>query len=348
MTQAQNLADLSQLYTSYPLGFRNRIINGDMRVAQRAAQSFGNNQGGYAGPDRYTAYGLAGPGVFTQAQVQQPGANKRCWIQQWINTVPTFSGDSIWNGISQIIEGFNCYDLVGQPIVLSFVFRCPVAGTFSVSIRDGGLTATYLTTFNYPVANAEQPITIKIPPVPANAVISNSGAAGLYVTIGAIGTGIYAGAVNAAWQPGISLTAVNGVTNWASAQTGAINVTELQLETGLNATSFERRPYPLELALCQRYYEVCHLGGITAYNQSNVTSLFTVPFAVTKRVSPTFSNSGIAGFTNENGIGTITNIQVDRGDVSHCEMLIQGTGGNTPATCSRVVGSATMYFSAEL
>ena len=66
---------------------------------------------------------------------------------------------------------------------------------------------------------------------------------------------------------------------------GWIEVSDVQLEEGSVATPFEKRPYGLELSLCQRYYEklVVSVRG-TMYTPNGDTRI-DIPFSTTKRIS---------------------------------------------------------------
>jgi len=66
-------------------------------------------------------------------------------------------------------------------------------------------------------------------------------------------------------------------------------IDDVQLELGSVATAFEHRPIGVELAMCQRYYEVCNEPGVT-YSGSitNGGAYYAVyKHTVTKRVTPT-------------------------------------------------------------
>lgn len=76
----------------------------------------------------------------------------------------------------------------------------------------------------------------------------------------------------------------------------------IQAECGSTATPFERRLYPLELMLCQRYFEK-RSYFFTAYNLGGSTIDVDVPFAVVKRVPPTIAWPN-ADYANCSGITT--------------------------------------------
>jgi hypothetical protein len=77
-------------------------------------------------------------------------------------------------------------------------------------------------------------------------------------------------------------------------QTGTFDFAQMQFEEGKLATKFEERPVGLELAMCQRYFEVAEGGAImTAFGASQIRSTIC-QFKATKRISawsPTISGN---------------------------------------------------------
>jgi len=59
---------------------------------------------------------------------------------------------------------------------------------------------------------------------------------------------------------GFGFIAATGTTNFAATVNSQFFLTGVQVEKGTLATEFERRPYGVEILLCQRYYNV-FLGG---------------------------------------------------------------------------------------
>jgi len=118
----------------------------------------------------------------------------------------------------------------------------------------------------------------------------------------------------------------------------AIEITQLQLEEGSTATSFEFRPFGTELALCQRYYEksfslnTAPAQGVNSFQSggcsyaSNALWVPFIPFKVSKRIVPniTFyrnfhiSTDNVWGLFKEGGnwfasSTTVTNINTEHG-----------------------------------
>lgn len=236
---------------------RNRIINGDCRVAQRGANGvYTNGVAGYGGPDRFLGNNAGAGGQFTQSQgtLVDGVVTKNC-VTQTVNTVVSdLSTTKFWSGILQFIEGVNCYDLVGQPITISFLFKASVAGTYSVAVRDSTGAYSYISTFTVS-SNVVTKVIVNVPAIPSGASIPNTSAIGMSVWIGAQNTGTYVTSTLNTWQ-NASYIVANTQTPWGSTSGATISVADLQLETGTVATPFERRSYEHEQLLCQRYYSL--------------------------------------------------------------------------------------------
>jgi hypothetical protein len=90
-------------------------------------------------------------------------------------------------------------------------------------------------------------------------------------------------------------------------------MTGVQLEVGSTATPFERRPFGVELALCQRYFEKSYNVDVAIGTSTDTGMVVWFPdaaqsytsrtafFKVTKRATPTvtiYSRQGTAGKFN--------------------------------------------------
>lgn len=267
---------------------RNRIINGSCIVVQRPASAFGTTTVGYAGPDRYRALNSASAGgSFTQAgfsTLTYEGVQKNTVRQTVTSPIASTGGTNYWQGINQLIEGYNCYDFVGKDIVVSFLFNTNVTGTYSVSLRDSSSIA-FVTKFS---ATANTPIRVEFTTkVPLTAVIGKVSTAGFQIAIGALNQGTYQTSSLDGWQSGVYMSAA-GFTNWGSTNGNYIEATDIQIELGTVATDFETRPFGVEYANCLRYYEEvdCILVGYGLAG-TNFGGLF--PFKATKRATPSLT-----------------------------------------------------------
>lgn len=86
----------------------------------------------------------------------------------------------------------------------------------------------------------------------------------------------------------------------------------VQFEPGTVATPFERRSYGAELALCQRYYEVCGAYLIYSGNSSNGSNYYNPnKFAVAKRAVPTVTTTDVANANFPGGAPTVGFVATD-------------------------------------
>jgi hypothetical protein len=70
-----------------------------------------------------------------------------------------------------------------------------------------------------------------------------------------------------------------------------VDLTNVQLEVGPTATPFEYRPIGTELALCQRYYSEPRVGMACASQANTITMPFTYPTSM--RTVPTLSTANV-------------------------------------------------------
>lgn len=294
-------------YTSVitPMG-RNRVMNGDMRVQQRTSTAFATTAG-YGGPDRWGASNSSGGGQFTQSAgtIVYGGVTYPAVVQTVNTAITTMTTTSYWYGFNQIIEGYNCYDLVGKPVTLSFLWNSNVSGTICATVRCGTTNNSCVQTFTS-VANVPQIVTIVCPPIPTSVVIPASSVSGMQVTVGFLNNATYLTANTGVWQVGNFLT-TTGYTNWGATAGNFISMTNVQLEAGASATPFEALNYADSLLRCMRYYEVSDgysgyfwQGATTNANAENTVVKLWVP----KRVAPTVVLSG--GSLNSFGTPAVT------------------------------------------
>jgi hypothetical protein len=292
-------------------GFRNRIINGDCRVAQYASATLSSSLvSAYCGPDRWWAANGGAGGSFQQSQgtLGVGGVNVKA-VAQTVQTVLTDLGtNKYWSGFRQVIEGYNCYDMLGQPCAISFLFYAAQAGDYSLSLEDGPQTYSYTTRFTVPAATVT-PIRIILPSIPLAASIPNSNAPGLQLWVAAQNNGQYLCPVvnQNQWVNANYITAQNSL-NWGLSASGQIIMTNAQLEAGSVVTRFENRPYGFELALSQRYYHVnTTLTGVANIQSGfGLTYYLPIYFPVTMRAVPAMTQN--AGSVRNMTGQTITNI----------------------------------------
>ena len=84
------------------------------------------------------------------------------------------------------------------------------------------------------------------------------------------------------------------------------NLDKVMVEEGTVPTPFEHRPYGIELALCQRYYEKRIVRAVSSSWSLNSTEFLSRTFSVTKRAAPTISYTGFwSGSTPSSDSGNV-------------------------------------------
>ncbi len=241
-------ADSSTIASGFT-GFKNRVINGGMDIAQRGTSftstSSANNDDTYV-IDRFY---ILSDGNYAVDVTQT-------------TTVPTVAKYSIGLdvetvnkkfGIAQIIENANCYDAIGGNVTISF--QAKVSATANLdnikcAIVAWSGTADTVTSDIISAWGVEG----TNPTLIANATYENT-PANLGVTTSFATYSVTAN-VDTASTSNIILFIWSDVTTTALGE--FLYITNVQLEKGSTATSFDYRPISTELALCQRYYEVLY------------------------------------------------------------------------------------------
>lgn len=292
-------------YAATGIGFRNRIINGDMRIDQRnnGASVTATSGGGYFyATDRFITYNLTGVSFTTQRVAEAPAgftnSNKLTFANAFSLTT---TGEATFQ---QVIEGFNIADLGwgaagAQSVTVSFWVRASFTGTFSVGFTNSAGTRAYATTYTINAANTWEQKTVTIPGDTSGTWLTDNGA-GLFLRFMlASGSNFVvssnntwttrAGAYNAA-DSVYGTRAIGAATGISAGSTWQI--TGVQLEAGSVATPFERRDYGRELIMCQRYYEELDVLWFTS---AWPTSQIPAFYKVAKRASPTIGNFPATG-----------------------------------------------------
>ena len=246
------------------LGFRNTVINGHMRIAQRGSTAVSTND--TFPVDRWKV-STATSGAWTSQQIPSSTTATPAGFDYSLNFTKTIGGTAAagdYNYFVHAIEGNNCafFDWGtsnAKTLTLSFWVRSGATGTFGGSLRNSAANYAYCFTYTVNAINTWEYKTIQIPGVTAGTWAKDTSAGiVLFFDLGSganargtagIATGNYVGTTGTSLYP-------NNTTG------GYINFTGVQLEQNLQPTPFEQRPIGVELALCQRYYyRRSQLGG---------------------------------------------------------------------------------------
>ena len=322
--------------------FKNRIINGDMRIDQRNAgnsATYAGNASGYH-IDRWAwqISNAAGEGQFSIQRLSGSTPQPLFTYYQRV-TVTTADTSIASNQLYRLIgsiEGYNMADFLwgsasAKTITMSFWVRSSLAGTYSVTIYNDANTRNYPATYTINSANTWEFKSITVPG--ETTVVWQKGNAGAaYITIGLAAGSSFLGP-SGAWTTSDCRGGATGQVNWMNTLANTFDITGVQFEEGTVATPFEYRDIQRELALCQRYFcktydmEVA-VGAITTGGAVEYRAYVAgtagangewFNFPVSMRVNP------IMAYYNINAVGTTWRNQTD--DVNSGASGTQG-GGN--------------------
>jgi hypothetical protein len=264
-------------------GFRNRIINGDMRIDQRNAGA-SVTLVGYC-LDRWNG-NTTGAGVASVQRVTDAPVGFSNSVRLTVTTVDASVAGDDYAQLFQIIEGFNAADLGwgtanAQAVTISFWVKASATGSYGFSLRSSDAGVSYPSNFIVSAANTWEQKTITVPGATTGTWNTDNTGWG-YVTFAPYQGPTSQGTANT-WASG-NFRAATGITNtWPNTLSATFQITGVQLEAGSVATPFERRPYGTELALCQRYFQ--NVGHVII--SASVGQYTTVALLQPMRTTPT-------------------------------------------------------------
>jgi hypothetical protein len=305
---------------------KNFIMNGCARLWQRGTSVvYTTGQSGYLA-DRFTATNNTdGTLGYFQSQAiptsSQAGYKFIDSIGLQANAADATIAAGQYAGLVYAVEGYDFRALYGNTATLSFWVRASVTGIYCVSFRTGNpVDRSYIAEYTVNAADTWEKKSITLTFNGAGTPLFTNGM-GLQIWWSIAAGSTYHTTVNA-WQSGNYLTTSNQV-NAMGTLNNAWRIVGIQLEPGSVVTPFMHRPFPEELALCQRYYEksydvITAPGTVSADGFIRHLAADTVKFydwgntwyKVEKRtsVSPTFYsfyNTNIAGVWSREGTGDV-------------------------------------------
>ena len=327
-------AQLSSLNDGPLSGARNRIINGDMRIDQRAASV---TTGAYT-VDRWE-YQTSAASKFTIGQnTAAPTGFVNSLLATSSSAYSVAAGD--YFSVQQKIEGTNTADLAwgtasAKTVTLSFYVRSSLTGTFGGSIKNSAVNRSYPFSYTISAANTWEQKSITIPGDTSGTWLTTTGI-GMNVCF-SLGAGSTFSGTAGAWAAAEYFTAT-GATSVVGTNGATFYITGVQLEAGSVATPFERRSYGQELALCQRYCPAISyytnggdrfLGAAGSTTNSNPI----VNFQVTPRTAPTgltVSSAGHWAVYNKRlaAGGAATAIALSSAGANTAELSVTTTAGS--------------------
>jgi hypothetical protein len=338
-------------------GYRNRIINGDMRIDQRYGGVSTIPLDGQYTLDRWAGFRSQASKFSVQrnaGSITPPAGFTNYAGVVSLSAYSSLSGD--YFGFQQSIEGFNFADFgfgtaSAQTVTLSFWVRSSLTGTLGGALRNSGNSRNFCFSYSVAVANTWEFKTITIPGDTSGTWLTNNGI-GVQVWFD-LGSGSSLTGSPGSWSAtqiirptgSVSLVGTNGAT---------FNITGVQLERGSIATAFDLRDYGRELLLCQRYLPA-FIGNLNWFGfglAASTTDMYaTVNFPVPARQSPnglTVSSASHFVVTDLVAVGAAaTSVQISSAGNASALVLATTTSGLTvtrPTVLRAASDFAVLFF----
>ena len=253
----------SETFDLVRAGRRNLIINGDMRIWQRSNGAAVSHSGTSLtfGPDRW---------MFEEGCGQLDAELSRSTdtpLDQGFRYSFKLSPTTVESGLDAgdfaqymyFIEGYDAAPaqwgtINAKPCTLSFWLKTNTGGEHYVTLNSASGADTWSTSVRSTI-NVWEHHVVTIPP-PMTGTWNYTDGRGIEIRIGLMRTGSVTVSKSGQWFHGGS--GYNGFaeahSDWPFNTAHAAYLTGVQFEIGNQATPFEHRPYPQELALCQRYF----------------------------------------------------------------------------------------------
>ena len=293
------------------LGFRNVIINGDMRIAQRATSAAGITSGEtYRTVDRFvSAYGTTGTWTESQSTDAPPGFGNSIKFQ--CTTANASLSSSSYLIFGQNIEGQNIQQFAkgtssAKPFTFSFWVKAFQTGTYVAELYDNTNSRQVTKTFTINASATWEYKTIQFP-ADATGAFANSNANALSLFFWLVAGTTFTSGSSGSWAAASNSNRAVGLSvNGASSTSNYFQFTGLQLEQNYQPTPFEQRPIGVELSLCQRYYSFMDFTGgaqnfVDGYNTNIGYLTLWVKLPQTMRVRPTSVSLVVSGLNNTSG-----------------------------------------------
>ena len=320
-------ATSSTLATQNALGVRNLIINGDMRIAQRGTSVTGKTTGGYNTVDRFI-YSNGGETITEEQSTDVPtGQGFSNSFKATITTANTPTG-SAQSYIATRLEGQNLQHLKfgtssAETLTLSFWIKTNFTDQITLWLWNPDANRHIAYALNVSASGTWEKVTWTIDGDTAGSINNDNGVGLQLRWILSAGGNFQGGTLDTTWGPITTAGRYQGQGNFTGTTSNYINITGVQLEVG-SATPFEHRPYDMEFARCQRYYNrIYDIWCDSAVHVNGGRLMVRVDYPVQMRANPTVTTNTVSNTsctfqssnrTNTNGTHLYANSTTATGD----------------------------------
>jgi len=309
--------------------FRNIVINGDMKIAQRSTSVASITASGYYTLDRWNI-GASSLGTWTMSQSTDVpsgyGFTNSLKLDNTTADASPAAGD--YFQVNQLFEGQNLQYLKkgtanAVSLTASFWVKSTKTGTFICELVDLDNSRQVSKSYTVSTTNTWEFKTVTFPADTTGSFTNDNGSSlALSFWLGA-GTTFTSGTLNTSWASQTNANRVVGQVNCADSTSNDWLITGVQLEAGTSATDFEFLPIDVNLGRCLRYYEKSVASSVSLPTSSEAGShqingfqtgskqiRVMRDFKVQKRATPTITiydtGSNTGKVTTYNDAGTAT------------------------------------------
>jgi len=260
---------LPQNLVANNLPFRNIIINGDMSIAQRGTSATGITDGNtYHTVDRMkTQVITAGTWTQTQDTDVPTGQGFTKSLKMDCTTADASLGADDFLIVRQDVEGQNLQYLKygtsnAESVTMSFWVKSNKTGTYIIWLYAPNASNRQISkSYTINTADTWEKKTITFAGDTAQAFTNDNDSRLRVYFILAAGSNSQSGTLATSWENYVTANRAVGQVNLADSTSNYINITGIQLEAGTTASDFEFLPVDMNLARCQRYYQVLADGS---------------------------------------------------------------------------------------
>jgi hypothetical protein len=339
------------------MGFRNRIINGEMRIDQRNAGASVTPSTGTYTIDRWQGFGSQASKFTVQQNAGSvtPPAGYTNYLGCTSSSAYTVGSSEVFM-VRQFIEGYNVADLGwgaagAQTVTLSFWVRSSLTGTFGGCLQNDNALSNRSYPFSYTIsaANTWEQKTVTVAG-DTTGTWRTTTAAGITATF-SLGAGSTLSGTAGTWA-GANYLSATGATSVVGTSGATFYITGVQLEAGSVASPFERRDYGRELMMCQRYLTVYGPGAVFfATGNYYISTLCFCILNYNMRSTPTLGVTAADITIQTNGLNLVaSSVAIGEANLSSMRLDVTtsaataGNGGNARLNAS----GKLLLLSAEL
>lgn len=275
----------------------NVIFNGAMEIWQRTA-SIASIASQQYGPDRfrYVAVNTAAVNCFRAERsasatfvptISSAGNRLNCSMRVVVSAADVAIAATDFAHFVYSVEGYDHRQIAHKPMAISFQVNTNCSGVYAVSFRNSASSISYVANYTLSAINTWTRVFIPIAIAsPTSVTWDYSNGVGL-----AVGFTLAAGSsfqTTANEWTATQAIATSSQVNFLATAGNFFMITDVKLKAGIADTPVAYRPHAVELQLCQRYYEQ---GSTTRFFNATAAQedRYSVPFAVTKRTTPTMT-----------------------------------------------------------